>query len=32
LLIVIGLLLTTGYWSEITLQMRVLISGFTPLL
>ncbi len=31
-LIVIGLLLTTGMWSELTVQMRVLVSGFTPLL
>ena len=31
-LIVIGLLLTTGLWSELTVQMRVLVSGFTPLL
>jgi cytochrome c-type biogenesis protein len=31
-LIVIGLLLITGMWSELTVQMRVLVSGFTPLL
>jgi cytochrome c-type biogenesis protein len=32
LLIIIGILLTTGIWSEVTIQMRVLISGFTPVL
>jgi len=24
--------LTTGIWSEVTIQMRVLIAGFTPVL
>lgn len=32
LLIFIGLLLVTGLWFEVTIQLRVLISGFTPLL
>ncbi len=32
LLIIIGILLTTGIWSEVTIQMRVLIAGFTPVL
>jgi cytochrome c-type biogenesis protein len=32
LLIIIGILLATGLWSEVTVEMRILISGFTPLL
>ena len=32
LLIIIGILLATGIWSEVTVEMRILISGFTPLL
>ena len=32
LLIIIGILLATGLWSEVTVEMRLLISGFTPLL
>lgn len=32
MLLIIGVLLATGFWSEITIQLRVLISGFTPLL
>ena len=32
LLILIGILLATGLWSEVTVEMRILISGFTPLL
>ena len=32
LLIIIGILLATGFWSEVTVEMRILISGFTPLL
>jgi len=32
LLVLIGLLLVTGIWSEVTLQLRILISGFTPLI
>jgi hypothetical protein len=25
-------LLATGLWSEVTVEMRILISGFTPVL
>jgi hypothetical protein len=25
-------LLATGLWSEVTVEMRILISGFTPIL
>lgn len=32
LLILIGILLATGLWSEVTVEMRILISGFTPVL
>jgi len=32
LLIIIGILLATGLWPEVTVEMRILISGFTPLL
>jgi cytochrome c-type biogenesis protein len=32
LLIIIGILLATGLWSEVTVEMRILISGFTPIL
>ena len=32
LLMIIGILLATGLWSEVTVEMRILISGFTPLL
>ena len=32
LLILIGILLATGLWSEVTVEMRILISGFTPIL
>jgi cytochrome c-type biogenesis protein len=32
LLVLIGILLATGLWSEVTVEMRILISGFTPIL
>ncbi|MFM1986801.1 MAG: hypothetical protein RLZZ479_612 [Bacteroidota bacterium] len=32
LLIFIGFLLVSGLWSEVTIQLRILISGFTPVL
>lgn len=32
LMILIGVLLLTGIWSEITINLRVLISGFTPVI
>lgn len=31
-MIVIGLLLVTGAWSELTIWMRVQIGGFQPVL
>ena len=32
LLIILGLLLVSGLWSEISIQLRILMSGFSPLL
>jgi cytochrome c-type biogenesis protein len=30
LLVVIGVLLVTGLWNELTVAMRVWVNGFTP--
>lgn len=32
MLVLVGILLVTGYWSDLVLQLRSLVSGFTPAL
>ena len=32
LLVLIGLMIVTGYWNDLTIAMRTWVSGFSPAL